>query len=127
MISIFVYGTLRKGGLYHHMIRDHVISCEKIRLSGLRMYDDGRGYPLLVRSNEEDYVIGELFQLHDPHGRLLTALDELEGASEETSFGERLYRRELVEVKTGLTAWVYIYNHPLGPEARLIRDWMGES
>ncbi len=88
------------------------------------MFDDGRGYPLLVEGKEGDSLVGELLVLQDPEGELLRRVDEIEGAGGEVPYALRLYRREKVEVKDGIFAWLYVYNGPVEEGARMIRDWV---
>lgn len=121
---LFVYGTLRSGEGRHHVVEDSVVFKDNLLLEGYVMYDDGRGYPLLVEGGSDDAVEGELFVIKDPDGSILRRIDRIEGADEHVSLGQRLYRRERVEVRPGTFAWVYIYNQPLGDAAVAIRNWV---
>jgi gamma-glutamylcyclotransferase (GGCT)/AIG2-like uncharacterized protein YtfP len=121
---LFVYGTLRSGEGRHHVVQGSVVFKENLLLDGYVMYDDGRGYPLLVEGASGDAVEGELFVLKDPDGSILRRIDRIEGADVHVSPGQRLYRRERVEVRPGTFAWIYIYNRPLGDAAVVIRNWI---
>lgn len=120
---LFAYGTLRSGEGLHRIIEGSVVDSEKIILEGYLMYDDGRGYPLLLKGDEGDFVVGELFVLRDPEGMLLRRLDEVEGAGEEIPIGRRLYRREKIEIRPGMFTWIYLYNKRVREGARVVRDW----
>lgn len=121
---LFVYGTLRSGEERHHVVEGRLVRKEDIRLKRFVMYDDGRGYPLLVPGDSADYADGELFFLDDPDGNLLQRIDEIEGAGAELPLEDRLYRREKIEVRRGVFAWAYVYNHPVKDGARVVRDWV---
>lgn len=122
-MRLFAYGTLREGGKYHHLIAESIRFEKTISLGGYRMYDDGRGYPLLVMGTRDDLVLGDIFLLFDPDGSLLDTLDELEGATEDLPPPLRLYRRELIETEEG-SAWAYLYNGDIPPAAKVISDWL---
>lgn len=124
LTCLFVYGTLRTGEPLHHVLRGSLVFKERLILKGFAMYDDGRGYPLVVEGDKGDCVEGELLFLKDPDGSILERIDRLEGAEEKIPLKSRLYRRERVEVKRGTYAWLYVYNEPLDARAVMIRDWV---
>jgi len=109
--------------MYHHLISEMVRWKETILLEGFRMYDNGRGYPLLVAGTRDDLVTGDLFILFDPDGWLLKKLDELEEAGEDIPAPRRLYNREQIETNKG-SAWAYLYNGDVQPTAKVISDWL---
>jgi gamma-glutamylcyclotransferase (GGCT)/AIG2-like uncharacterized protein YtfP len=121
---LFAYGTLRSGEERHHVLEKRLILKEDVRVKRFVMYDDGRGYPLLVKGKSADFVDGELFVFDDPDGSLLWRIDEIEGAEAEVPLENRLYKREKIEVKQGVIAWIYIYNHPVKDGAKVVRDWV---
>ncbi len=124
--KVFVYGTLRIGGRFHSLIRGRVISAEEKILEGFAMFDDGRGYPLMVEGAPGDFVVGELLCLDDEDGLLFSILDELEDAGDDLPEEDRLYRRVEIELD-GDRVWTYLYNLPIPEGASLIRDWMKEG
>ncbi|RMG59180.1 MAG: gamma-glutamylcyclotransferase [Deltaproteobacteria bacterium] len=124
--KFFVYGTLREGEKYSGIIDPHVVMRRVVRLEGFRLFDDGRGYPLMVEGGEGDSVVGEVVVVDDPDGRVLAAVDRLEDAGEDIPVEERLYRRVLVEVD-GEEVWTYLYNGDPPPGARQITDWVREG
>lgn len=76
---IFVYGTLRKGGIYHHLIKDAVLVKENYCVSGFKLYDFQHWYPYMVRGESvEDYVIGEIYQVDSIMLQKLHILEDIE-------------------------------------------------
>jgi gamma-glutamylcyclotransferase (GGCT)/AIG2-like uncharacterized protein YtfP len=80
MTGVFVYGTLKRGGLNHHYLAGQEFLGEARTASGYTLYSIG-DYPGMVRSaGPDDLVIGEVWSV-DP--TCLAALDELEGVAED--------------------------------------------
>lgn len=122
--GLFVYGTLREGGLHHGWLR------RTNPQGATRAYAPGRlfhlpeaGHPAFVQGRIPEalppgpgWVVGEFIGYEDLEdlARALENLDELEGV------GEELFKRRLVPVllDSGHTyaAWTYLF-----PEDRLIR------
>ena len=110
---VFVYGTLRKGCGNHRLLTEQV-KLGKDTIKGYRMYSLHGGFPGVVEGNEQDYVVGEVYEVDT-----IRRLDGLEGyRPDEPKRG--LYDRKQVETIYG-TAWVYIYNPPVNGE--VITDW----
>lgn len=109
---LFVYGTLKRGGRFHHRLtRDHNVRLVgSARIRGELYKLPGASFPGAVPSNQRNqFVYGQLFVLQDPDNAL-PQLDEFEGID------EGLFRRKLVDVwmdgkKT--KAWTYFYARPL--------------
>lgn len=111
---LFVYGSLRSG--FHHPAYEYIsryfnfVSDGKVK--GL-LYDMGE-YPGALPTNEEAYIIGELYHIKhsDEFEWALAQLDDYEGLNTEP--GEpQLFRRELVTVYTVTEtheAWIYWFN-----------------
>ncbi|MET0906635.1 MAG: gamma-glutamylcyclotransferase family protein [Tardiphaga sp.] len=120
---IFVYGTLMRGF-------DHPMS--KLLVSGADFVGDAacRGrlymvahYPgLLLSTDEDDIVHGELFRMHEPDA-MLAVLDDYEGIGPEHE-QPALYLREMLAVTLGdgsvSAAWTYIYNRPVVDATRIV-------
>ncbi len=76
-------------------------------------------YPGVVPSdNPEDVVFGEVYRF-EPKSNLLTQLDDYEGC-----LGPHpTYVREPLPVTLAggesVTAWVYVYNHPVNEKSRI--------
>ncbi|QDU90209.1 Gamma-glutamylcyclotransferase family protein YtfP [Pirellulimonas nuda] len=118
--SLFVYGTLRRDARHasHAMLARGATLLGDATLNGAAIYLVGE-YPGVVPSdNQEDVVHGEVYRF-DPKSDLLTLLDEYEGC-----LGPRpLYTREPLPVTLAqgetVTAWVYVYNHPVSKKSRI--------
>lgn len=106
-----MYGTLRRGGKRHDILRQlHAVYVGKGSVAG-ELFDLGE-YPGAVRSNATAaHVIGEVYRLPKLKAAL-TTLDEYEGVGVATS----LYHREIAEVtrESGghLKAWIYWLTQP---------------
>ena len=81
--DVFVYGTLRRGGAYHHLylrysecIRSHY------QLPGYALYDYAGLYPFMI-PEANGTVVGEVYRVN---AATKTALDEFEDVN------ERLYQ-----------------------------------
>ena len=115
---LFVYGTLKRGGRSHRLLRkENAVrfrSSAHIRADLYRLY--GEEYPgAVLTSVPNRFVKGDLFILPDPQ-KTLRDLDEFEGVD------EGLFRRKLVDVWTRgrrVKAWAYLYARPL-TDANLI-------
>lgn len=76
--DVFVYGTLRKGGIYHDLMKNAVLKHENYRLPGYRLYDFQHWYPFLVKGEEQDVVIGEIYTIDTPMLQELHILEDIE-------------------------------------------------
>jgi gamma-glutamylcyclotransferase (GGCT)/AIG2-like uncharacterized protein YtfP len=112
--KLFVYGSLRKGfqsPAYDYISRYfNFISSAKVK--GI-LYDMG-SYPAALPTNEEKFIIGELYELKNPaeFDWAIAQLDDYEGVHTE---GDELplYVRDIVNVTAGIEtadAWIYWYN-----------------
>lgn len=105
---VFVYGTLKRGGVNHHWIdRQQFVGVART-LPLYRMYDLG-GYPGMIRARAGEGIVveGEVWKV-DPAG--LARLDVLE----DTDGGE--YERVLVELEGTFShqnVEGYLYLHSL--------------
>lgn len=78
-------------------------------------------YPAAIPTNDGSTVWGEVYSTEDPSA-VLTALDEIEGyrANEpEQSLYMRVMTHVTREDGSGLDAWAYFYNAPLGQAQRI--------
>lgn len=107
---LFVYGTLRSGGVRHAALPRHGSAAAGRAITAGTLLDLG-SYPGLVLDSRNEFVAGELFGLGDP-AALFAELDAIEGFH---GFGlpTVLYRRTIVRVRreNGGTAlaWTYAY------------------
>jgi gamma-glutamylcyclotransferase (GGCT)/AIG2-like uncharacterized protein YtfP len=114
--TVFVYGTLRRGGSNHHRLH----GAEFIAMATLR----GRlyridWYPGLVADGNSGEVTGEI---HHVPASLLAALDDYEGPE---------YRRVRMAVRPSqgtvpeCHAWVWLWNGPVDETRRIANgDWL---
>lgn len=112
--QLFVYGSLRSGfksPAYDYISRFFSIVGEA-KVRG-KLIDMGE-YPAGIPSAEEEYIIGELYQIKEEkeYSWAMGQLDDYEGVFVEEG-EQQLYRRELTEAicngRSSL-AWIYWYN-----------------
>jgi gamma-glutamylcyclotransferase (GGCT)/AIG2-like uncharacterized protein YtfP len=115
--TLFVYGTLRPGGVrWHHLAPFVDEGSGADALVDGALYDTGHGYPA-ARFDEPGTIVGKVYALLDPDAAL-AHLDEVEGAV------AGLYHRVVVHTHDGAEAWAY----ECGDAALLLRpidsgDW----
>lgn len=88
---IFVYGSLKKGGINHYYLKrggSEFIS--QYKLKGFSLCDFGHGFPYLVYGGS-DSVYGEIYKVDNLVTGVLDRLEDI----------PRLYRRESVWTGTG--------------------------
>jgi gamma-glutamylcyclotransferase (GGCT)/AIG2-like uncharacterized protein YtfP len=104
--AIFVYGTLRRGGVRERCWPQEPLRVEAATVRGC-LYDLGP-YPALVEGG--DLIGGELWHFRGKDlPATLAALDEVEGYY---GTAEDLYRRAVIECRAGggtVRAWTYLY------------------
>ena len=111
--TIFVYGSLRSG--FHHPAYEyisknfHLISAGKV--NGY-LYDMGN-YPAAIPTEDEAYIIGELYQLNEDSdfSWAISQLDDYEGVLPEED-EVALYARHITTVyfnDSEAKAWIYWY------------------
>ncbi|MEP7278107.1 MAG: gamma-glutamylcyclotransferase family protein [Bacteroidota bacterium] len=113
--QLFVYGSLRSG--FNHpayaYISNHFTLVGSARVRG-KLYDLG-DYPAALPTNEEYYILGELYHLNEEQdfSWVIAQVDDYEGINPEP--GEiALYKREKTTVYScdqSTSAWIYWYNH----------------
>lgn len=114
---VFVYGTLRQGGLRSMpdiFPGSKLIGQAKV---GGSLYDLG-AHPVLLLDESDSLVTGEVYEIDD---EILSELDEIEASSD--------YRRRQVEVSLDnhqKTCWVYEPDSNSYPRRTLIAsgDWI---
>lgn len=75
-ILLFVYGTLRRGGLAEHFLENYPLLQSGLRLPGYALYDAG-WYPFAVRAGLSASITGDLVAVPSA---LMPVLDEYEGS-----------------------------------------------
>ncbi|MBA3247259.1 MAG: gamma-glutamylcyclotransferase [Pyrinomonadaceae bacterium] len=114
---VFVYGTLRRGGLRAMpMIFPAATFIDTATVQG-RLYDFGT-YPGLLLDESNSSVVGEVYEVDD---ETLNKLDAIEADSH--------YWRKQVELSVGgrrQIGWVYVYNPQFYSRLILIEsgDWI---
>jgi gamma-glutamylcyclotransferase (GGCT)/AIG2-like uncharacterized protein YtfP len=113
--QLFVYGSLRSG--FNHpvyaYISTHFSLAGSAKVKG-KLYDLG-AYPAALPTEEEFYIIGELYRLKEEQEFewAIAQIDDYEGVNPEP--GETAqYKREMTTVyinETTTNAWIYWYNH----------------
>ncbi|MEO8171661.1 MAG: gamma-glutamylcyclotransferase family protein [Sediminibacterium sp.] len=113
--QLFVYGSLRSG--FHHPAYEYISRyftlVSEAKAKG-NLYDMGE-YPAAVPSEQEVFIIGELYRVNNPEELdwAIAQLDDYEGVHTENGDAP-LYRREqtLVYTKDGrqAEAWIYWFN-----------------
>ncbi len=111
--NIFVYGSLRSGfqsPAYEYISRFFTLVGDA-KVKG-KLVDMG-AYPAGVPTDEERYIVGELYQIkhRNEFSWAMGQLDDYEGVNAEEE-QERLYGREVTDVIAGdmtLQAWIYWY------------------
>ena len=114
--TVFVYGTLRRGGSNHHRLQGAEFVATATVRGRLYRID---WYPGLVADENADEVIGEI---HQVPATMLSALDDYEGPE---------YQRVKMDVRTSrredppCRAWVWLWDGPVD-ESRHIAggDWL---
>lgn len=114
---LFVYGSLRQG--FHHAAHQYISRYFSFVCNGKikgALSDMGE-YPAATPSEEEHYIVGELYAINNEEefNWAIEQLDEYEGLFPEEDEGEKaLFRREMTTVFADngdiKHAWVYWYN-----------------
>jgi gamma-glutamylcyclotransferase (GGCT)/AIG2-like uncharacterized protein YtfP len=115
MHTLFVYGTLRKGGSQHERMRNARFLAEAT-VSGLLYEIDW--YPGVVLDESQRYrVHGELYQVSD---ELLTELDDFEGPEY-----RRVKQNTLTTKHEMFSAWIWEYARPTTSKKIIASgDWL---
>jgi gamma-glutamylaminecyclotransferase len=104
---VFVYGTLKRDGSNHHFLAKQKFLGAARTAPGFRLYDVG-GFPgMVVKPDDRDGVIGEVWAVD---AATLAQLDRLEGTA------EGLYRRGPVPLLAPFAARdveAYFYPHDI--------------
>ena len=112
--QLFVYGSLRSGfqqAAYQYLSKYFRLLGEA-RVKG-KLYDMGE-YPVALPTNEERFIIGELYQINntDEFSYAIGQLDDYEGLFPENE-EVPLYKRKAVTVYCNnlqSTSWIYWFN-----------------
>lgn len=121
----FVYGTLKKDGIYAEQFDKYRISLERATINNMDLYKIG-WFPGMIPGNGN--VIGELHEYKEP-SIVTTLMNRIEGCdgSKQALF-RREYRTIITESSKEIEANVYLFN--LGvKKAELIEDgiWINKT
>ena len=101
LLPVFVYGTLRRGMGNDTLFSPYDVEVEDDSVKGTLYV---HGLPYLAEDGEFE-VKGDLVWIpHHQYEECMRDLDSLEGHP-------TFYTRRTVETKSGVTAWVYYYDH----------------
>lgn len=101
LVNVFVYGTLRKYGSNHDVIKNFILNSQKYHIQGT-LYNVGM-YPALVLESTEQLVTGELITIPE---HAMARLDRLEGFF---GYGDRHNLYDRVWYKDGGENSFYVY------------------
>jgi len=114
---LFVYGTLKRGGVNHRHLAGQTFVGEARTVAGYRLYALD-GYPgMVAQAGDRDGVVGEIWSVDDD---ALVRLDRFEGVS------EGLYRREPVALLAPFSDRIvhaYLYPHGVAGRRDLGSRW----
>lgn len=114
---LFVYGTLKRGGMNHAQLASEKFVAPAQTRPGYRLYDVG-GFPGLVPDATAPYPIaGELWEVSDT---ALARLDRFEGVA------ENLYTRALIPLAPPFAHHAvqgYLYARPIAGLKDLGAEW----
>ncbi|MEM6842333.1 MAG: gamma-glutamylcyclotransferase family protein [Bacteroidota bacterium] len=79
LYNIFVYGTLRRGGMYAHYLANSELLQEKYRLPGYALHDYQQWYPYMI-AQAGSSVVGDIYRVSEAD---LSRLHQLEGVDEQ--------------------------------------------
>jgi len=115
--AVFIYGTLKHGGRYHHLIADQNFVAEARTAPGFTLYQPS-DYPAMVREESgREGVSGEIWEVSSA---CLEQLDQLEGIA------EKLYERvsiPLAPPHAGRAVEAYLYLRSLKNCPHLGSTW----
>jgi len=117
MPFVFVYGTLKRGGSRHYVVKGSHFCGLAMTLPGFRMYDLGE-YPGLVESAGGGAIEGELYLVSEA---CLERMDVVEGVA----FGLYDRRRILLQAPhTDVPALAYFYLGDMSKKLEVPRRWV---
>jgi gamma-glutamylcyclotransferase (GGCT)/AIG2-like uncharacterized protein YtfP len=74
-LRLFVYGTLRKGGVSANYLEGQQLMHQNLSLSGFAMYDAG-WYPFVIPAGPESFIMGDVYEVEKS---MMPALGSYEG------------------------------------------------
>ncbi|TKC19376.1 gamma-glutamylcyclotransferase [Robertmurraya kyonggiensis] len=83
-MKVFVYGTLRKHGRYHHLLNGSPCLAEQAWTFG-ELFDTGRGYPVM-KSSAQQKVYGEIYEIDNATLLKLDILEDYEEGRDDNEY-----------------------------------------
>lgn len=117
MPFVFVYGTLKRGGSRHGVVRGSHFCGPAVTFPGFRLYDLGE-YPGLIESPSGGAIEGELFKVTE---ETLLRMDAVEGVD----LG--LYERHSIPLQApfiDVPAIAYFYRGDVSKKREVPRRWV---
>ncbi|HLJ91400.1 MAG TPA: gamma-glutamylcyclotransferase family protein [Candidatus Angelobacter sp.] len=115
---LFVYGTLKKGGVRHELITRAGLTFVGNAKTRGRLYSlFEKDYPAAIFASDPSYVFGELYRIKDDYTH-----EWLNDLDEEEEVDKGLYTRILSQVEIGSkieNAWVYSYMQVVDESLRI--------
>jgi gamma-glutamylcyclotransferase (GGCT)/AIG2-like uncharacterized protein YtfP len=96
LIKVFVYGTLKVGGVLSYQVSDFLIDTKAATTTG-KMFNVRGSYPAVIFDNTAGPIIGEIHTYEKPN-YVLRVLDSIEGCNGNTH-PNNLYNRKTITVK----------------------------
>lgn len=110
--TVFVYGTLRRGGPSHYILADSEFLGPHETEPLYTMFRLGQFPAVVVRG--ETSIVGEVYRIGD---EVLALLDELECYPQ-------VFSRQKIPTPSG-QAWMYVYNRLVGTDESVGHgDWL---
>lgn len=76
--DLFVYGTLRRGGAYHHLyLRYSPLLRAHYQLPGYALYDYAGLYPYMIPETDST-VVGDVYRINEATREALDAFEDVE-------------------------------------------------
>ncbi len=113
---LFVYGTLKKGEVAHHLIERFIARIVPATVRGT-LYHLPYGYPVIVPENR-GIVHGELFFIPNL-SQIIELLDDYEDYNSENS-AESLFIRVMVEAKGSDGRYYYAWTYAAGEKLKKV-------
>lgn len=121
MDRVFVYGTMKRGGVLHGVLEDSRVRKVAIDgVAGARLYVNRvTGLPRMVRVKGRETVWGEVYDV--PKELMTGVMDRIEGADRPYGYS----RRVLVLKESGQVAWAYVWEHEIrdGEDVHVESGW----
>ncbi len=125
-VTIFVYGTLKRGFDNNDILKDAQYLCKAETIRSFAMFEETSGnYPYLLKNENRGYpkIKGELYKINRKD--VLKKIDSFEGAPD-------YYKREKIKVKTSkkkvkLAETYFFTNNIIPKDQKPIEEWTKDN